>query len=41
MTLFKFIKQCLQKEAARTEPDGKFAVEKVLKEIGKGWGKRK
>lgn len=30
MTLFAFIKQCLRREAARTEPDCTKTIQKVL-----------
>lgn len=38
MTLFEYIKQCLEKEAVRTEPDKKKTIQIVLGEIEK-WKK--
>ena len=38
MTFFEFIKLCLEKEAARTEPESMLMVRKVLEEIEK-WKK--
>lgn len=38
MTFFEFIKFCLEKEAARTEPDSKQVIMKVLEEFEK-WKK--
>ena len=35
MTFFEFIKQCLEKEAARTEPDSRPVVKKILEEMEK------
>ena len=32
MTLFTFIKQCLRREAARTEPDCAKTIQKILAE---------
>lgn len=40
MTFFELVKQCLQKEAVRTEPDKQFTIQKVLKEFNKN-GKAK
>ena len=39
MTFFEFIKQCLEKEAVRTEPDSRPVVQKILEEIDK-WTKK-
>lgn len=39
MTFFEFIKLCLEKEAARTEPDSRHMVKKVLEETEK-WKER-
>lgn len=39
MTFYEFIRQCLEKEAARTEPDIQPMLRKVLKEIEK-WKKK-
>ena len=39
MTFFEFIKQCLEKEAAHTEPDSRPAMKKVLEEIER-WTKK-
>ena len=38
MTLYEFVKHCLEKEAVRTEPDVQPMLQKVLKEIEK-WKK--
>lgn len=35
MTLFTFVKQCLYREAARTEPDCTKTLEKVLEKSKK------
>jgi len=37
MTFFELVKQCLQKEAVRTEPDKQFTIQKVLKEFNEKW----
>ena len=39
MTFFEFIKQCLEKEAVRTEPDSRPVMKKVLEEIER-WTKK-
>ncbi len=39
MTFYQFIRQCLIKEAIRTEPDSKKIIQTVLKEIMK-WKKK-
>lgn len=41
MTLYDLIKQSLQREAVRTEPDKRLTIERVLKEIKRTWKKRK
>ena len=35
MTVFELIKQCLQREAFRTEPDKHHAIRKVMKGLNK------
>ena len=45
MTLFTFIKRCLRREAARTEPDCTGTIQKILtekrsKEEREPWKKR-
>lgn len=40
MTFYEFIRQCLRKEAARTEPDSQKTIQTILKEITK-WNKNK
>lgn len=37
MTFFELVKQCLQKEAVRTEPNKQFAIQKVLTEFSEKW----
>jgi hypothetical protein len=37
MSVYEFIKRCLEKEAARTEPDKGSAIKMVLGEIEKRW----
>lgn len=39
MTFYQFVRECLRKEAVRTEPDGQKIIQAVLKEIMK-WKKK-
>ena len=41
MTFFELVKQCLQREAVRTEPDKQFTIQKVLKEFSEKWKNKK
>lgn len=41
MTLFTFIRQCLRREAARTEPDCTKTLKKVLEESKKELNEQK
>lgn len=40
MTFFEFVKQCLQKEAARTETDSSSVIKQIIKEINHKWIKK-
>lgn len=39
MTFYEFVRQCLCREAARTESDGRELIQAVLREIRK-WKKK-
>lgn len=41
MTFYEWVRQSLHREAVRTEPDKRPAIEKVLREIERKWKKKK